>query len=136
MIDPATGDLVLDSGLRIPPFWPKADFRASPLGAVAKERAMGGAFSQADVPPQRIDGRTFNVVLHFEGDRLTMIRLADDDPRFGTSFDTADEPGRKKSHDDWLLATLGPPPYAYPWGEVGSTYDPRSESSDIYIRYR
>lgn len=34
-----------------------------------------------------------------------------------------------------LLRVLGPPPYEYEWGQISSSYDPRSGSSNIYVVY-
>lgn len=136
MIDSNTGELVLDSGLRIPPFCEKAALLASPLGQGATEKSKGPGWIDVKVPPQRIDGRDVIVVFHFFEELLARLNLMDVDPRYGTSFETADEQGRKAAHDAWLAETLGRPPYEYAWGEVGSTYDPRSESSDVYVRYR
>ena len=136
MIDKNTGELVLDTGLRIPPFCAKAAILASPLGQGAVEKSKGPGWTDVKVPPQKIDGRDFILIFHFHDDLLAGLHLMDDDPRYGTSFETADEPGRKAAHDAWLAETLGRPPYKYPWGEVGSTYDPRSESSEVYVLYR
>lgn len=136
MIDSNTGELVLDSGLRIPPFCEKAALLASSLGQGAVEQRKGPGWVDVQVPPQPIDGRNFIVVFHFHDGLLAGLLLMDDDPRYGTSFETADEAGRKAAHDAWLAETLGPPPYRYPWGDVGSTYDPRSASSDVHVLYR
>jgi hypothetical protein len=136
MIDKNTGELVLDAGLRIPPFCAKEALLASPLGQGAVEKNKGPGWTDVKVPPQRIDGRDFLVIFHFHEGLLAGLHLMDDDPRYGTSFETADEAGRKVAHDAWLAETLGRPPYTYAWGEVGSTYDPRSDSSEVYVRYR
>jgi hypothetical protein len=136
MINERTGEIQLDSGLRILPWWPKEALLASPLAAGMSERKKGPGWVDVKVPPQRIGGRAYIMVLHFHDDRLAGLHLMDDDPAFGDSWETADEQGRKRAHDAALAATLGEPPYEYAWGEAGSTYDPRGDVSDIYVRYR
>jgi hypothetical protein len=136
MIDEKTGELVLESGERIPPFWPKEALMASPLGRGATERPKGQGWVDVRLPAVHTDGMTFCAIFHFHEGELAGMHLMDDDPRFGDSWETADEEGRKASHDAWLARTLGPPPYEYAWGEVGSSYDPRSDSSQIYVQFR
>jgi len=41
----------------------------------------------------------------------------------------------KEKHDQILLRCLGAPPYKFPWGEIWSSYDPRSGSSAVGVRY-
>jgi len=43
---------------------------------------------------------------------------------------------RKKWHDRWLASVLGvAPPYRFSWGSMLSTFDSRSMSNQIVIRY-
>jgi len=42
---------------------------------------------------------------------------------------------KKSEYDQLLVNILGCPPYIFQWGEVTSSFDPRSGSSNICIRY-
>lgn len=46
-----------------------------------------------------------------------------------------DEMRRKSIHDDWLTAQLGGGPHNFPWGSIESDFDPRSQCSQIIVRY-
>lgn len=45
------------------------------------------------------------------------------------------EMDKQIAHDKWLERNIGKSPYKYNWGEIDSTYDPRSGSSFITVRY-
>jgi hypothetical protein len=135
MIDPRSGDLVLDSGLRIGPTTTR-----SSLSATATREEARPPHYQLSLGTQRVGGRPFVVTLDFLDERLRDASLLLDDPTYGTSWSDADEPGRKDAHDAWLRALFGAPhvpapAYDFAWGEVFSTYDPRGEVSTITIRY-
>jgi hypothetical protein len=100
--------------------------------------------------PGEVDGdRNVGVRLLFEGERLEGYRLAILDPRYGTSWDDWSEEkqlAQRDAHDQWLVEMLGPGvrtrapggmelSYTFPWGDVWSTYDPRSGGSSIGVRY-
>jgi hypothetical protein len=88
--------------------------------------------------------------LLFEHERLDGCRLWICDPRYGTSWDDWSEEKQlalRDAHDSWLVEMLGPgsrfawaggslPEYRFEWGEVWSSYDPRSGSSSIGVRFR
>lgn len=134
MIERATGEVTLASGVRLGPALTRKQLLASPLGKGVEEKPRA-PWITIRTANQRISGREFLVVLYFHEDALKEIHLSDDDPKFGTSWDDADEVGKKAAHDGWLKSLLGDPPYAYPWGEVFSTYDPRAEYSSITVRF-
>ncbi len=87
-----------------------------------------------------IGGTRFNATFIFATGKLASIRLSLPSSTGGTSswdnWSKANELQRKADHDKWLAATLGPPPYDYPWGTVSSCYSPQSSASTITIRYR
>jgi hypothetical protein len=120
-LDPESGALLCDSGLlvtassRFPPNW--------------REPAK-----------VEISGRAFLITFYPGGS----LGLVIDDPSFGTSWDDADEDGRRQAHHEWLERQLGPPHRAdafgnrfwnYRWGEVRSILHPKDGSSSILIQY-
>ena len=45
------------------------------------------------------------------------------------------ELARKARHDAWLDGQLGPPPWSYAWGKIGSGYDAVFVHSDVIVGY-
>jgi len=149
VIDRDTGSLVLP-GARIERDLTRTSFLASPLGAHARSEDMHTGWMLAYLGAQDLDGLTFAVVLHFEGERLDRYSLSLTDPRYGTSWDDYTEEkqlAQRDAYDAWLVASLGqgtrePSPrgpelrYALPWGDVWSTFDARGGSTSIGVRFR
>jgi hypothetical protein len=136
MIDTTTGDITLASTTVGRGFTLRA-FRASVLAPAAAPALVGGGpWLSFDVGEQRIERRAFRMTLRFEGDRLATVAL---------SLVASEAPGDawseraallvKRRHDAWLSRRIGSPPYAYAWGRIESTYDPRSASSSIVVSY-
>jgi hypothetical protein len=85
----------------------------------------------------RSAGSEFAVEITFEDQRLMMLVMCDQDPRFGTGWDDYSlekEMALKASHDAWLTRTLGPQ-REFSWGKVWSGYEDRSGGSMIVVRY-
>jgi hypothetical protein len=138
-IDPATGTLYFERvETRIVPALTRAAFLDSPLGAQARVWVRNEPHCSYRVEVQ-LGAEPFVVVLQFLGQTLRSVSLAMLRGRWGSSSwdDWSEESEREKqrAHDAWLSAQLGSPPYTYGWGEVESTYDPRSGSSSIVIQY-
>jgi hypothetical protein len=114
-IDPHTGELVLGE-LRV--------------GVRTQRRDLAGTWSDMRTgwTNVRIEHAGWIVHVHFEGDRLAFYNLYDPAPD--------DEQQRQAAHDAWLARTLGSPPYRFAWGELSSSYDPRSDDSSITVRFR
>ncbi len=137
MIDITTGDITLD-GATLGRSFTLASFRASALAAKASLPLAGGPPWQSfDIGKCHIGERIFDVTLRFEGERLAMVSMAlsdlDESPDAAWSEKAAR--AAKRKHDEWLAAQCGSPPYAYDWGSIESTYDPRSVSSGITVQY-
>jgi hypothetical protein len=139
MIDRATGTLIFDRpSLEIHPDLTRTAFLASP----AFEHAMHWIINEPHhswrlLDPCIADGVPLNVVLFFHGEQLTMVELADADPKFGTSWNDWSrdkELARHQAHDDWLTLCLGTQ-RKFPWGTIWSGYDDRAAGSSIIIRY-
>jgi len=149
MIDRDTGALVLRAG-RVEPSTTRTAFRASPLAAPARWDDMHTGWMDAELPSEADGDRKIGVRLIFEGERLDGYRLWIVDPRYGTSWDDWSEEkelAHRDAHDAWLVEKLGPGErarapggmelgYSLPWGDVWSTYDPRSGGSSIGVRFR
>ncbi len=138
-IDAATGTLYFERvETRVSPALTRAAFLDSPLGAQARVWVRNEPHCSYRVEVQ-LGAEPFVVVLQFLGQALRSVSLAMLRGRWGsTSWDDwseAVERERQDAHDAWLREQLGSPPYTYAWGEIESSYDPRSGASAIVIRY-
>ena len=136
MIDRTTGDITFDSGDRIGPSTDLTTFRASPLGRA--QPAGHEDYTNFSLGTCAIAGLAFAVTSYFHQTQLTMVLLTLVEPDDGRSWDDWSESKelvRKKKHDAFLAAQLGPPPWAYGWGRIESTYDARGGSSLITFVY-
>ncbi len=120
------------------------------MAAGARWDDMHTGWMHAQLPSQADDTRNVGVRLLFEGERLDGYRLWIVDPRYGTTWDDWSEDrqlAQRDAHDEWLLGMLGPGArkrapggmelsYSLPWGDVWSSYDPRSADSSIGVRFR
>jgi hypothetical protein len=128
----------------------RSAFRASRMAIGARWEDMRTGWVHAELPRQAEGDRDVGVRLLFEGERLDGYRLWIVDPRYGTSWDDASEEkqlAQRDAHDEWLVEMLGPGvrtqapggmelTYSLSWGNVWSTYDPRSADSSIGVRFR
>ena len=138
MLDRTTGGLHFDDETtRIAPGLTRRAFLASPLGPRAEVWVRNEPHC-AYRARLRAGGKPCVLVLRFYGEELRGVELALTGERWGTTWDEwseSRERDRQRAHDAFLRAHLGPPPYAYPWGTVESTYDPKGGASTIVIRY-
>ncbi len=139
MIDKATGEITLDSGLRIPPRWREEAFLSSSLGRGAVVLVANGESHTFKAQPTLISAAMFWIALTFHSavlDRVSLELIREDD---GTSWDDWSEEKehqRRSDHDAWLTKVIGsPPPHTFPWGEVTSLYYPQDGSSSITVSY-
>jgi hypothetical protein len=137
MIHEETGEIDLALGVRVGPSYTEAQFLASPLARRSKV-ASDPEGSGYRMERQMLFGRQFRVSLGFRRGKLATVELFQVGAESKASWDEwskHEELERKASHDTWLLSMLGPPPYAYPWGEIASQHDPRGGYSCIVVRY-
>jgi hypothetical protein len=150
-IGAATGEIALDTGERIGPALTRSAF-------LAHSRAGGAAQPNPSIPhlstlplELRLPGaRSLSVKLDFDGEALRRIALSmtgDHDPPVAdyrqhwtddvalASLVRTNEIARKGVQDAWLEARLGPPPWSYSWGRVGSRYDATFVRSLITVAY-
>jgi hypothetical protein len=148
VIDRETGALELAGG-RIDRELTRTAFLASPLARDCSTNDMQTGWLQVDIATTTIGARTFGVVLWFDRERLDHYSLCLVDPRNGNSWEGWSESKQltlRDAHDAWLVEVLGPAErearttaeltYRFAWGEVRSTYDARSGSSSIGVRFR
>lgn len=136
-----------------------ATFLASPLAARSEKEPSSVPFDLFLLPPREMDGRIFGSRIDFRDGVLEYISLSivsgalvvDGALAYPSAagWDTwtlEAQLAQKARHDAWLLKMLGPPTtvdpehyltsYELPWGGAQSSYDPRSDSSSIGIRYK
>jgi hypothetical protein len=144
MIDPQSGALLL-VGVRLEPGLTRAHLLASSHGRDASTAELSNGWTRVDLGTHALGVATFKVSVSFEGARLDGYTLVDVDPRFGSAWEEWSEKterARRKAHDAWLLAALGPADerrpglrYARGWGEAWSTLDPREGAASIGVRF-
>lgn len=131
MIDKATGDLVLDGSVRLGRWLTRGQFMSSPLSRQATSLIQNEGWHSYGLEADGGDGRKLFITLQFFGSTLRWIDFVVDaggrDP---------DETEQQRFHDGLLSEWLGAAPYEYEWGEVSSTYDPRSDTSSIFVGYK
>jgi hypothetical protein len=144
MIDRDTGALVLPDG-HVGRDLTRTAFLASPTGQASRAAPMGTGWTHFDVGEHVLGTRTFGARLSFEGEQLDGYTVWLVDARYGTSWNDASEEkelARRDAHDAWLIELLGTgrrgaePGYSFAWGEVWSSYDVRSSSSTIGVRFQ
>jgi hypothetical protein len=136
MIDVGTGVFVVDGQHAVGPGLTRSGFLASPLGAGAQSEGGAAGWVSFALGVHEVAGDRCWLVLRFHDERLVLVVLgviADVPP--GDEYDVDAALEAKARYDAWLQAKLGAPPYAYPWGRVESSYDPRSVSSSIVVTY-
>lgn len=125
------GEAIFKKG-SIGPKLEKSAFLASTLGTGSDIFVSNEPFVTYRFAPEP----DITATASFEGDRLTgitvMMRMPTDDD---CSWTEELEIARKRTHDDWLRAELGEPPYRYGWGSIESIFDQRSCISDLIISY-
>jgi hypothetical protein len=137
MLDPNAGELTIASiPLQLGPGFTRDELLALPLAS--HTQVANEPHHSYMIGAHEIAGLTFIITLYFYGQQLESISLAHIAKEFGTSWDDWSEEQelqRKAVHDRWLIEQTGQASHVYPWGEIGSDYDPRSGGSSITIRY-
>jgi hypothetical protein len=129
MIDKRNGALLLANGVTLGPSLTVPQWQATPLGQASRPLVKNPPWESFRLRATCADGTPCGLVLYFHQGWLQQIQL-------GHLVDPAvDEREVLRMHDRWLRRMLGEPPYAYPWGSVTSSYDPRSDSSSVVVTY-
>lgn len=123
---------VLFAAGTIRPGLDKKTFLGSLIGADAEEFLMNKPHSTYRIFPEK----GIVATVQFTNDVLDTVAIL-----FEMEGDNAEkwneerELARKELHDAWLRNEIGPPPYRYPWGRLGSSYDAKDCVSDIMITF-
>jgi hypothetical protein len=147
VIDVKTGEVILQ-GVRVGSTTTISELLRSPLGKTLKKQSVGEPpWATYSAGIQDLAGKRFAILLCFHGEQLQTIDLSlseSDDETSWNAWSEASERAKKKRHDTLLRKVFGEPTHVSEvgsqfdraWGEVISTYDPRSASSSIVVSYR
>jgi hypothetical protein len=141
MIDKTTGLLTINDEFVIDPTLQTGLFRPYPEGGTWQEEWPSRDWRTfARKPVWDRAGRKLALTVYFERERLDQVALfyyLPDEADSGTWDDWSREAEQRRQdlHDQILAEDLGPPPYDFPWGRVGSVYDDKGGFSLIFIRY-
>jgi hypothetical protein len=133
-IDAASGTLrIISCGWSFAPGLRLAEFQASEAGKSAQQISKISNHYQIRVNDE---GWLCGLVLMFGAESIQGILLGFSETEMTWADWKKDkEERRKKVHDNFLRAQLGPPPYLYPWGRVVSALDPHDSTARIVIHY-
>jgi hypothetical protein len=138
MINKTNGEVKVNDTVLGPKF-DKEDFLNSNLYHDVLRIKDRPNFTYFYLGPQTIGDDLLIIALYFSPiGNLRMIKLSitsDKVPPSWANWSEEAEMNNKMQNDEWLLKVIGKPPYKYSWGEISSSYDPRSASSMITIRY-
>ncbi|MEO8874378.1 MAG: hypothetical protein ABI461_02225 [Polyangiaceae bacterium] len=155
MIDSATGKIIFDDGAAIDPQITRAAFLTSVLGLnrVVSTSPAPNPWSNISIASRAMDGLAllFGARLYFNGEQLAFLNLWQIDPGKPKSWDDWSldaEIAEQKRNEAWLASFLGPPhetfprgefpdgtTYKFAWGEISSSYDPRSAQTLLTVSY-
>jgi hypothetical protein len=134
-IEPSTGALCFDGGVRLEPSTTRSAFLLSALAekAASKQEWAPAWFSCSLVAP--MGNESWRLFLTFEAERLHDIRLALTTEATWESWSESAELAMQAKYSGWLDETLGSTRRDFPWGSVGAVFDRRAGSSWISVRY-
>ena len=137
MINVTTGEITVESfPIKLGPSFKREDLSKLPI--TSKSQVVNEPFHSYSLGKVIIDGKVILVLLYFYEQCLESIELANASEEFGQTWDDwspVKEMKRKESHDRWLKEQTGYTSHVYSWGEIDSSYDPKSGGSSITIRY-
>lgn len=137
MINKSSGIISLDE-IVISPIISKSSFLESKVAEYIENEEIH-VYSNYYMMPQDYMEMSVRLILYFDqNDRLDMVNIYLNDPNSEVSWKTwskEKEMKHKIIHDEWLKSELGEPPYCFKWGNVSSSYNSRSGSSSITIKY-
>lgn len=87
--------------------------------------------------PQSVECTSFTVRVYFNDmHQLVGLNLVlNSYPIDWGNWSIETEVKRDVEQKEWLLKSIGKPPYKYSWGTVSAEYDQKSAMSSIYINY-
>ena len=132
------GHILLDGKMEIYPLLTEATFLSSDLGKVAELQLSNAGYHRYHVVSVLENGMDCYLSVTFLEGTLYSANLSPDwpgGPQSWAEWSLASELDKKKKNDTLLGKTLGPPPYAFSRGKVGSSYDQKSGGSSIFVSY-
>ncbi len=138
MINTDTGEIIFANNAKLLPHMERANFIEVFQKQISRIDENSNGYSNYWLKPMGLLGEIFDVGLIFDqSDKLHIITMS-----FHASVEWSwnnwsegAEIKLKIDHDYFLEQHLGKPPYEYDWGVISSSYDSRSASSGITIRY-
>lgn len=138
IIDPELGGLRLEPDLILNRSTSLVDFRKADVAARAKETSGGPGWVTSEFELGPFEGVVAVIGLlfcQFSLKEISVFLGQDSESESWGEWSIQMEMRRKNLHDVWLLATLGPGPYVFDWGEVFSKYDEKGGFSEVIIRF-
>lgn len=132
------GQILLDGKIAIYPSLTEAAFLSSDLGKVAELRLSNAEFHRYHAVNVLENGMDCFLSVTFFEETLTSASLSPNwpgSPQSWAEWSLESELDKKEKNDALLGQTLGPPPYAFSWGKVESSYDQKSGGSSIFVSY-
>ncbi|GAB5527793.1 MAG: hypothetical protein Roseis2KO_56650 [Roseivirga sp.] len=140
MINKNTGNIKLTDSLELTPKSNLNLLEGQNLGQANELRDIGNGCKWLDIKNINIGSKYFIISLCFIDELLSELSLLVSDERFSLSSHWSSWSERKEKEDlkkytTWLNKELGGKT-EFHWGDVWATYDPKSGSSSIGIRYK
>jgi hypothetical protein len=132
------GHVLLGGKIAIYPSLTEAAFLSSDLGKVTELRLSNAGYHRYHAVSVLENGMDCYLSVTFFDGTLYSANLSPHwpgSPQSWAEWNLESELDAKKTNDALLGQTLGPPPYAYSWGKVESSYDQKGGASAIHISY-
>lgn len=137
IFDTSQGLLVLPNGVTLESGMSLSEVTGTGISFVRATPDRTG-FVWRSIEPFIVGTRRIYFALGFDHDRLTKTEFG-----FTSPPDEMPAPEKRREHDKFLAAELGPPKhtdmaktiYEYPWGRISSYYDPRTDNAMIILSW-
>jgi hypothetical protein len=140
MIDKNKGHIKLNDSLELTPNSNFDLIESLKLGELQEIRDIGTGYKWIDIKNIQIDHKYFIISLCFKETKLSELSIVINDNPFHLnsgweSWSEKEEKEKLNKYQDWLSQKLGND-RIFKWGEAWASYDPKSCSSSIGIRYK
>lgn len=131
---------MIPQGLRIDAESGRFEFEGFALSKETTRKEFLSAVSDRGVETLGTFYRVFSgdwaVLVLFDESRLSMLRFAIGEPgRTWDDWTVERERENMKTHEAFLQAQLGGPPYEFQWGTMGSAHDEKAGDASIWVRF-
>lgn len=134
-INPATGELTLQSGLVLSSRLGRTQFLASREGTASTVFVRNEPWCSFRLGESEGNAA---VAVFFKAEVFESVQFSVVDPKFGTGWDDwsqEKEMQRKVANDEWRITRGLTPGKKYTWGSVWSGFDPKGGFSSAVVRY-